>query len=476
MKINFTINSNIKLEKTLCDLDVNYGVVYYSDKTHDTLDSKQSFFIKLLGKIESVVRTFKKIDIKQQQSINAVAQVIDYSNTYMIPESIDGLRVHINTKSKTNEFYENALIGITKQILDFGTKKASYLYGKKMILLGTSSLENTFSSAREKFSITDISQFIFFHELSHSLEKFYKYNVYKDTKDTSLSTHYNIFMTKLFLSSTDKYVKSINEQIEKYKAANNQYTIIIPDYLKNIDILACENYADVSGLLHLRNYKIRSGTYNNENFIDFIESIAKDRALDQQKLYLHPGNQPEEKLTSIMLSIEHFTTSALLDLTKKINGLNNELLANEEIHSLSNKTTESAMLKMIFTLSKTDEIIEKMFYTCCESGMQENELLLGSSYYGYDIFQSFLKTKLDIVWLAEFNHSLFIAQEKIKDPQQLKEACFNIFAHPEKYKEQLEDRVKELIKENLTTDTVKEKISNLKTPKIDDINVLINKI
>lgn len=141
--------------------------------------------------------------------------------------------------------------------------------------------------------------------------------------------------------------------------------------INNLIKLKEEIYADLSSVMNMRNYELKNNTYNDNDFLGFIQSLSNHRANDYllEKDTNKQLAQITQEFNSFLLekmpiktsdiwdNISHLTSPAL-DSLKNKKDIPNRILTQEEIHTICSEISLSTISKFIYVFNKLDPDFE----------------------------------------------------------------------------------------------------------------------
>lgn len=440
-KIKITSNSPIIKPQSLENIDVSFGVSYFSSQDQDVKVIENDWGFKLLSKISRVTQTFTSKIFNNKEIID---QILDDSKFVLQHQGDNAENLHIQINQ--NNITANILNSLTAfnilrriNFLDKESKnknldnfqdlllsldsKAGHIYSKsKKMFLGTSFFEKSnsfYKSLSENFTKKEAVSFVFFHEYSHSSELMNneKYGKEENTTNTSLDNFYS----NLLLLSTDKrYIKfaqNLQSQNKSDFVPNNKL-------IKTLCTLHKEIYADVGALLLMRNKELINGTFNESKFQESIAHIIKVRKQEKQET----SQVFNDVNLDSYLYHDHFTApgieSLLNHLNKKIGLEKHKVLSEKEIHQITGKCVQEGVGKTVLSMIKADNTTIPQLNTLFALRVNKGELEIDNSKNHYLDAVNKIKEVVSKDWQKNFETNMnkinaLGKREEIKIPQDL---------------------------------------------------------
>lgn len=387
-KIKIVSNTPIKKPQSLENIDISYGISYYS-----TYDSKIQTIENQWGykALSNITKVFQKIMPSFNNSNLVTNQVLEDSKFLMEhqKENADNLMIQISHNSLSSRVINTlTMMNIFRKInfFEFGdkekklmeiddirnatnTKNAFIYHQTKDMFLGTSffnSKTKLFRAMKEKFTEKEAVSFVFFHEFSHACEL--ENNMKYGRKLTESS--FDNFLPSLILMSNYQNFAEVRDELKK------KYAIGIPDHrvMKTLKTLHQEIYADVGSLLLLRNKMIVNGNYKEKDFLEKVTAITIARKNEQVN-----GEQDFVKNgLKAFYYHDHFTSPGVEHLLDKIKG-NTNLLSEKDMHELTGECVNIGVGKTVLAMVEADNNLVPQFKVLFSLKLQDGKVVMDES-------------------------------------------------------------------------------------------------
>lgn len=401
MKIKLKVNSGTKIVDTLKNIDVSYGFTHWSPRYPEMIGMPDnSFPIKIVSVLNTVFNmNNKNTNEKQEEIVQHTAKVLNYIADLFPKSTLDNLHVQVNLNTKANKLFRNVSNYVNDNISTLSdnfsdkvdTEESRVYIEKKLIILGEKSLAQH-PKLVEKHGLGTTAQYILCHEVGHCLERTNerKYPQEKDPLTLLLYKSSNIvFRQNGNKSGINKFIEDTNH--------SNEYAKIDELLWTNMNILHGEMYADLAGVIILRNLALQQKNYNIENFTSLVETVSQERLTG----YQHHKYESEhlkgimgfenltreiecdrfdsflpENMFNMVRNSKHLTSPALNSFTKEIASLKDKVLTEEEIHNLCCKHVNKGIAVTFNALITINPEIEKQIRTI-DSTVFEGENRVG---------------------------------------------------------------------------------------------------
>lgn len=413
MKIKLIASANIELSKQLSELNMQYGITSYSEteSTSKITTNKNSFGMKVLARLDKWLNGKKILINEEKEIIDSIARSVNYLNENLGEEALNSMHVQINMPSLSHTAYtkfidkfspyskqsKDSVSQYTAHINTYKTLNPNISLLKKysfFIVLGMESLKTVFNDIKSVVKTETISQFTLFHEVSHGLQRLNK------SKYIENDSNMNTYLKQMEMFQINKINNPINEKLKTNHL--HQLHQINGDVFKSLATLQGEMYADVSAILHMRNYQLSTDAYNMKNFTDFSKQMVWQRRLNMSNMknYLDKDVvQTENKnindvneMINIISSTEHFTSFSLMDMDVLLENLGNKYLNEKEIHNITNDQMQKGIARFICVVLDASPMISEQFKTFSMLGKDlktnEYELRDGNKNEEYEIFKT----------------------------------------------------------------------------------------
>ena len=468
MKIKLSANSIVNLSKEIEEINLNHG---YSVGNVDTIE-KSNWTKKILGKLDKTISYVKPISEESNLVIKYIAKAAKFLSIQEETKEkhVEDLKIHINVDSAFNNFLKLAGKKAALMIYDFAPNTATKIYSnvekllntesayinilKKEIYMGTSffqkppsevpsGMEELGYNIKKNIGLEDATNFIVFHEASHSFEV----TNYKDYGFGEASDFFKNLKRMVYILNNPEILNELNKKIiEK----NEIFGINEVDkiYISNVSSLMREIYADVGAILLQRNKDIYENNHTKEKDIKIVETIINAREKEQLGLI---------KLCSDNLYVNgfsHFTSSALMKVKEmyELNKIDKKILSQKEINNIVSNVLEQGLsrvllaniksnnenigqLKILFSLMKINEINKDEFTT------DINVL----SFDDYKESIKFLKEAAGEEWVKKLND----VSDEVKENGMRSRSIWNGVFHKETYEIEKQESIEnnKLLKE-----------------------------
>lgn len=402
MKIKLTTNTPNTLLSQLSLLQFEYGFSYSEQKnmTNDT-----SFLVKFFSKLNSLLKKDNSISKEDINILHTIANITDYINTSSHIQMDDNMGIQVNVASKNNNLFFNILTNFLpfSNLSDIFNNNDTFIYfNYSQIVLGVDKLKGNkggpfLNSLKEHLNSNEISEFILFHELSHSLEiSNNKKHHNENSPLASLFSNLNSFKGK----NIEEKCQEINDFLRM--PGNNPTAnlgLLNHNFISNLVTVQSEMYADVSALFLMRNYHIEKKDYSIEIFDKYIHRISQARHGE----YKHYNQQSDFFIDNLTLC--HFTPSSFLGLTQFFETLGEKPLNDKEIHNLAQQHVMQGLSYLIIGMVKADKFIEQQLNTLFSIAHE------GSCYHklNTNIYHDTMTNLYNYVnpqWIEQLNHDI----------------------------------------------------------------------
>lgn len=389
MKIKLTVNAPSKVPNQYENIDTSYGFTHWSPRYPELIGiPDNSFSIKLIKTLNKVLNIKDNLNEKQENIIQHTGEALNYVTSLLPQETLDNLHVQINVNSKANKLSQKITQYVNDNIVtlsdNFGDKldaKESRVYirkNKTLIVLGEESLSN-YPKIIQEHGIGVTAQLILCHEIGHSLER---------TNEKKYGRKEDPLTSLIYKSSTVIFRQNGNKNgINEYIDANdlgNKYAKIDELLWTNINIVHGEMYADLAGVIMLRNLALKQGNYNEEKFTNLVDTLSNER-LGGYKHHKYESEHLKgligfenlsreiecdrfdsflpENMFHMIRNSRHLTSPALNSFSKNIESLGNKILTEEEIDQMCCKHVKIGMAVIFNACLTINPELEKQLYT-----------------------------------------------------------------------------------------------------------------
>lgn len=451
-KIKIVSNTPIKKPKSLENIDISYGISYYS-----TYDSKVQIIEEQWGykTLLNVSKLFQAITPSFNNSKKVTEQVLEDAKFLLEhqKENANNLMIQISHNSLSSKML-NALtiMNIFRKInfFEIGDKEKKYMeiddianaansknafiyHETKDMFLGTkffNTKSQLFKSLKEKFNEKEAISFVFLHEFSHACEL---ENNGKYGKKSTESSFDNLLPSLILLSNYQNLFK-IRDELKKENA------IGIPDHriIKTLRTLHQEIYADVGALLLMRNKMIINGSYNEQEFLEKIITVEKSRQNEQE-------NSDKQFIPNGLKGFyhhDHFTSPGLEHLVEKIKG-NREILSENDMHHLTGECVNVGIAKTVWAMIEADNLLIPQFKTLFSVRVENNELVIDNSKNHYQDAKSTIDKIIPEKWFNQKDIKIKELNEKgLNKVLSQEDILFNACLNPERTESLLNFQIK----------------------------------
>lgn len=366
MKIRLTASTNLKLAEHLSDVDVRYGFSYFDTQNTQgsilkEVNHQNSFSMKVLSALDKVFGALPG----EKKFAEAVAGAVDYANRNVDAASLENMSVQINNDTVVSRGL-NKFLGLFHKNNPLANKElydhdAGFIQiGLRHIRMGSNVYQNEALSYQRdlhrKIGKERVAEFVFFHELGHSLEYSTKTNHYPPEFQSLVARIYNIFYSPHAIEQLNEHLK--NKELEKNQTSSpdtsihsthsqtnaRSYRPIDRHFLKNLNSLREEIYSDTTSVLMNRNYDIDRDLWSKDKTAFHIESIIESR---KQSIIDHgPTEKTYDNVKRHVHNFNHFTSPGLEGLIEKLDSLGNRPLSQAEIHQFAQEAVMQGLSRM----------------------------------------------------------------------------------------------------------------------------------
>lgn len=394
MNKKITLSSNIPI--TLPEKLGHFGLgfLYNCDKGFKLNEGSDTWFEKVcvsLNKFNALIgfqSTNLKIPEYIADTISSVEEQLKNQLTirYNAQTKVNDLINSISPESKKESFNDNVAKSLTK--------------GQPMIIVGEKTLKDMFQTFEEVFGLEKKVKFILHHEIAHNIDGEMKHYREGYSIKTIFENHFSATTNK-----SDSPFSSTVELLQTRKMITQLWK------------LSLEHYADVYGFLNMRNELLKKGT-TVDTLNSMLDGLISERRNNLEKDVNNYFNKLKNSSSMLVdfedqyKCINHFTVLGLKELKKELKNLDDKILTNEEIQSLTLKIVNKADLKATYVIggldNKTGELLEKVL-----SSDVKNRTVEFCPNNKKEEFINQLKTQVGENWLTETD--TFIRNNKEKE-------------------------------------------------------------
>lgn len=454
-----------------------YGITYQSTE-------KDSFYARMLKKIDKVYG--KAYDAKTTEEEMKIIETISATSQYLaehVHKNLgDFIKIQINMPTPFNDLlHRNPIILRAEEnqienmqsdhdpnaahVLNSFASRGNIFLGVDFFNNKHNNFANTISTMTSK---KDCVEYVLLHEFSHTVDF--------ETRSKYINTHKDEtnHVLKNLSSSTNMYnLEKINQSIEK-DFPNGEYTPIKPAFSSQLHTLRGEMYADISGILLQRNYKIHLDDYTPEHTEKMVDVISLSRRNTLVEIDAPKGT-----------ILTHMTSPSLDSLKSELNTLPNRTLTDEEIHNITDKHMRIGMAKTILTMIHADNHLIPQFKSLFS--LQKNPQYSDSPHIeepymkidtGINHFQKTVQHLKSIVG-KEWDDSLTEKVNNIEKLSTIRNKSDSIYyagLHPKKHEQNYSDAMKrytewsDLLSDNpVVAIEVSPKIDNIDSTTLNDL-------
>ncbi len=475
MKIRVISNSNeaIKEAKKICEqIDTSLGYVY-GPNISDSLNTKNSFFVKFLSLIDKGIALFSPISEEEKEITRRVTKsysdVIDYIRKEEPRLSDVSHSLYIKNNSKLNQSIDDALLFNISDLFDklkIGTTYFGSMANRehRKISIETRDFdENTlnettfFKILKESFSKDEISDFAVLHEFAHTIE-FLNRNTYQNINDknpimfrffellNSLDTPSfvnggnEVIFNQLSAELDDKNAKQKTEnpnlelfESEKPLASIKKYTPLNYNFCKSLSDLPAEIYADVQAMLIRRNLDIEKNIFEPKKFKRKIDTLIKAR----NKSYLELSDSESDPV-----SYFGHNTNQALEILKELPFLFEEpssKISLENIHNISEKLMNVGLSRFILTAVFSSQNTVGQLVTIFDIQAEDKKItgFKNEESFNYLSHMQEFRKQAGKEWLNEFERNREMIQSLPLDRNIQNKLTFYAGIHKETFEERL---------------------------------------
>lgn len=419
-----------KIEITDIAIKDNGGAIKYNDSA---IKNKKLFPFKVLSKIKDWLFQTENTDhqeiepTNEQSTIDFISQLIPFiksiENTEQT-EQFNNLYLQITPnnsfiKQKEKDYLaKREYNNYDQEILNSFDSRAGYINTQHgVIVFGTEVIKYFGETYKQKYGENEFLGFVYFHELSHQLDSNTKNiqstHFFQDDKlnnSWSNNPFYQLILKKIDLFSYSYISENFNKLLEK-SPFSKDFSPISSSFLFNIISLKKEFFADVGGLLFLRNHLLFNNPHLEPDEIkQRLQSIIEVREEELKKNFgNYQSDNPYEFEFEFIASSNHLTSRALKSLLDRIDNLPNQPLSAEQIADISHTCTHQAMAEHIYLLSQISPYFTSFMKTLSTLSInsQTGDIILDEKYINnYSNFIQFLKEHSKPDWIQELDTQL----------------------------------------------------------------------
>lgn len=399
MKIRIITNSDETLRalNAISNINLTHGFSFGPDQRSEVI-SENSWFTNVLKNLDSKLSKFFPLREKEKLVVGEIASSAKKLNDYLAihntdNDSIDYLNnssLFIHSDSSFNKSIRNfanklALYASSLKI-DFSVYPDSSLLKKvfvgvqyvspcafletRKIVMNSSVFSKETDLSSDYNFLTDLSDkvgtqkvvdFTFLHEFAH---------ITQDLNAESMGINSDIKIFKMIkninsLAWDDFYYQSVQKQIDEYILDPNnnsqpqRFVSIDRDLLRQLSVVQREIYADVGGLLHMRNIALNENNYSHQEFSEFIDHLIQARHNEHNAILNVQADNVDK--------FDHFTVEGLKVLKEKLETIpQNRMLSQEQIHDICQDSLTIGLSRKMLTLAainhRFNSQIQNLFY------------------------------------------------------------------------------------------------------------------
>lgn len=478
-KFELLVNSVIDSPEKL---GVQYGRILRDEHgmTYQSTE-KDSFYTRMLKKIDKVYGSF--YDVKTNPDDIHIIKTISATSQYLAenvhPNLGDFINIQINIPTPFNEFLNKnpIVLGTGKEDLinrmqEDHDPSTAHVTKTGDIFLGVDFFNNEDNHFAQTINTTtskkDCVEYVLLHEFSHRVDF--------ETRSKYLNTHkdeMNHLLKNLSGTNNLYNLEKYNQSIEK-DFPNGEYAPIKSSFSSQLHTLRGEMYADISGILLQRNYKIHHDDYTSEHTEKMLDVVSLARRNTLVSIDAPKGN-----------ILTHMTSPSLDSLKPELKTLPNRILTDEEIHNITDKHMRIGMAKTILTMIHADNHLIPQFKSLFS--LQKNPQYSDSPHVeepymkidtGINHFQKTVHHLKSIVG-KEWDDNL---TEKVNNIEKLatirnkSDSIYYAGLHPKKHEQNYSEAMKryiewsDLLSDNpITSIEISPKMDNVDSIKTDDL-------
>ena len=401
MKIRIITNSNetLKAVNAISNLDLSHGFSFGPDKNWELL-SENSWFTNVFKILDSKVSQYFPLREKEKLVATEIASSAKKLNEFLSihnndSDSIDYLKnssLFIHSDSSFNKFIRNISLKYAKYAdmlnLDYSVSKNStklkkilagvqyispsaFLESRKIIMNSSVFSKDTdiaggysfLTDLSDKFGTQKIVDFTLLHEFAHITQEL---NTTEFGITSDIKTH-KLIKNLTSLAYDNFHYFEVKNQIKNYEQTimngddtiDNRFQTLDRDFLVQLEIVQREMYADVGGLLHLRNIALHENEFSNKDFSSFIDGLIEARHKEHEAMLNFKSDNID--------SFDHFTVEALKSLKDKLSTLHeNQVISQSDIHDICQDCLTIGLSRLMLTVAaihpKLNAQIKNLFY------------------------------------------------------------------------------------------------------------------
>jgi hypothetical protein len=484
MRIKLTANSNVSLPAHLSNIDLSYGYTLVQDDS-PALDK---FQVKLASSIDKALSFFKPLTIEQKDIITTVTESAKFLNEHISQsdEHLDNLRIQLNFKTPLNQGMQLVAKAIDKLGMPFmanpifqmvDSKLGMILPDQKKMFLGEEIFNDDFPggfvhSLKNDIGLAKTVKFVVYHESAHAFEF---------TNVKNVGNKFDIVFNEIYentkvIAANDSLRNDLNNTIKNNSESG--FSPVDKHYSMEIASLFREIYADVSGLLLLRNQDITESNHSRENDLLNINSVISARNIEQS--FVNTNNSSNHYINTF----NHFTSPGLDYLKDHCYQIPNRVLSQEEIHTFAHKAIEQGISRVLIanSVANKDNIddLTTLFSirrNTSDNGAVSVEIPMTANPNIYVEYMNELKKFAGEEWVKNFTRDIYIIHDqKIVDN---KRATWHAAFYPKKFKEDLANNstIKALMDDLFgPSEEIKNSISEINLPSKEAVGLKVENL
>jgi hypothetical protein len=436
MKIKFTASTHLTLPEHLSSVDMSYGFSYYdADKKEETeINQHNSFSVKVLAALDKFFGHLPG----EKNFVTAVAGAINHANENLDEFSLSNMSVQINNDTLVNRGFRHFMTLFNRKNPLFNKDSLNLEAGFvrlniRHIKMGSRVYQNEALSYQDdlhkKIGKEHLAEFVFFHELGHSLEY--------SNPGQHYSSEFVPLLSRINALSVAGNVKEFNQTLKDHTSPNPiPFGPIDAHFMNNLNTLKSEIYADATSILMNRNYDIERGDWSEDRTDFYLESIIESRK--QSMIDLAPKSKSFAAINHHVNRINHFTSPGLEGLAEKIHAFGNQIISQQDIHRLAQEAVTQGVCRMLVLSAQTSPDNLKQLNTLAYLQFSDStgKLKITSRPYEdeFDYMMMNVNDWAGWAWVKNLHAKKEMLDQMNLSPAEKMLAVFNLGTNPEKFK------------------------------------------
>jgi hypothetical protein len=357
MKIKLIANSDEAKQyiNSIQGLDCGYAYSYGFEPDQE-INKENSWAMKLLSMLDKFFsKTNPLVDDEKQIITHIVnsAKLLEQAVEEEDHNYLSGMQISLIVPSKINSLIKSTYSSFSKITpnIPMTLRKLRQGVDEKITAIKADSRKMIISS--EMFHSKDLNvlnqlgtdraiQYVIFHEASHS---FQTTNEMKN--GTELNEHISSFFKKLThlqeISEKNPEFIKVHDLLKEIQEGKKEFYAPRPQFMRDLQTLFREMYADVGSVLLSRNLDIKNGVFSKERTEELVNIISEDRITSHPIIpdMKYPGNY--------RYSFCHFTSQALNHLNEISDAMPNKVLTQKEMQDYCTECAQVGFARFLIT-------------------------------------------------------------------------------------------------------------------------------